>query len=82
MDGRNSFLVRAMSATVETAAGFDPMANNLAPAMITFRRHGVDGALEAIKIVGDPGSHDFDRFIVFISTNFALIHNIYSSGKP
>ena len=50
------------------------MANYFAPAVVTFRRHGVDGALEAIEIMRDTRRHDLDGFIILVSANFTFVH--------
>jgi len=79
VDRRYTLLVRAVSTTVEATARFHSMANYFTSAMVAFRRHDMDGALEAIKIVGDTGGDDFDRFVVLISTNLTFIHKSLSS---
>src|SRR2546421_10605520 len=74
MNRGDSFFVRAMGATIEILAGLDPMSDDFAPAMLAFGSQRVDCALEAVKIMGDAVDDDFQRFIVFVSTNFALSH--------
>ena len=70
--------MRAVSAAVNIASRFDPMADDLASAVFTFGRKGMDGAFEAIEVAGNAIVDNFQRFVVFISTNFTL-HNKFSS---
>jgi hypothetical protein len=51
--------MRAVCATKEVAACFDPMADDFAAAMIAFWRQCVDGTLEAIEVMRNARDYDF-----------------------
>src|SRR5437867_10694568 len=68
-----------MGAAVKAAAGLDTVADDFAAAMFAFRGQRVNGAFEAIEIVGDARDDHFDWFIVFISTDFTAVHIVLSS---
>src|SRR5712691_10606644 len=74
MHGLDSFLVGAMGAAIKTAPGLHTVANDFAAAMLALWRQRMDRALETIKIMRDSRYHDLQRFIIFISTNFASVH--------
>src|SRR6266850_2305628 len=66
MDGGNTLLMSAVRATVNVAAGFGSMANDLAAAMLAFGRQIVDRAFKAIVVMGDAIHHDFQGLVIFI----------------
>ena len=74
MNRGDTFFVRTMGTTKEIASRFDAMANYPATTVIAFRRERVDRTLEAVKVVGDAIRHDFQRLIVFVTTDFTLMH--------
>lgn len=76
MRSYDAFLLRAMSATKETAAGLDTVADDLAAAMFTFRRQRMDRALKAVEIMGDAIDDYLQIFIVLVPANFTLSHVI------
>jgi hypothetical protein len=88
MDGGDAFLVRAMGATIKISPCLDSVADDRAATMLTFRRKCVDRALETIEIMRDAVSHDLNRLVVFVPTNFTWIHNFFlhiygrRSGAP
>src|SRR6267142_3706255 len=73
----HAFLVRAVSTTIKIAAGFHTMADYFAPTVLAFGSECVNGAFETIKVARDAIVKDFQRLIVFISTNFTL-HKTFS----
>ena len=72
-----TFFMRAVSTTIDIAASFNTMANYLAAAMFAFGSECVNGAFEAIKVSRDAVVNDFQRLVIFVSTNFTL-HNTSS----
>ena len=68
-------LMRAMSAAIITAAGFDAVANDLAPAMLALRSESVDSALETVEVMRYARAHNFQWFIIFVAADFTSIHN-------
>ncbi|MDB6067426.1 MAG: hypothetical protein JWR26_3634 [Pedosphaera sp.] len=74
MSADNSLFMRAMGATEELTACLDPVANDLATAMLTVGCQGMDGAFKTIVIVRNSINHYFEVLIVFVSTNFASVH--------
>jgi hypothetical protein len=75
MDGSDTFFMSAVTTAEELAARLGAVTNNFAAAMVTFRSQRVDGAFEAIEIMGNS-IHDYlKRFIVFIPANFTFSHN-------
>ena len=74
MESSHTFLMRAVGATINVATGFDPMADDLAAAMLALGPERVDGAFKAVEIMGDAVHHDFERLIIFVSTDFTLGH--------
>ena len=62
-----------MSAAIHLAAGFVAMADNAATAMNALWREHMDGALEAIKVMGNAIADDFNRFVVFVSAALATV---------
>jgi hypothetical protein len=71
---RYPFLVGAMRATIEIFACFDSMADDLATTMFTFRREAMNGAFKAVEEVRSAVAHYFQRFVVFVSADFTVIH--------
>jgi hypothetical protein len=76
VNGGDAFFVSAMRATKEFPASLGAVANDLATAMIASWCQGMDGAFEAIEIMGDPIHNDFKSFIVFVPANFAFSHRL------
>src|SRR2546421_82194 len=74
MHGRDAFFVGAMGATIDIAARFHAMADDFASAMLTFRSQIMNGALEAIKVMGNAVHNDFERLIVLVAADFTSIH--------
>src|ERR1043166_3206467 len=74
MYGFDTFFVSTVRATKKAAAGLNPVADDLAAAMLAFRRQGVNRAFETIEIMRDSRHHNLQRLVIFISANFASIH--------
>src|SRR5688572_10990910 len=62
-----------MGAAIHLAAGFMAVTDNSAAAVNAFRRHHMNGALEAIEIMRDAVLHDLDRLVVFVAAALALV---------
>jgi len=62
----DALLMSALRAAEKCALRFDSVANNLAAAMLAFRRQRMNGALETIKVMRDAVYDDLERFIVFV----------------
>jgi len=73
----NPFLVRAVSATIHIASRFDAMADYFATAMLAFGRERVNSALKTIEIARNAVMNNFQRLVVFVSTDFTL-HTLFS----
>jgi hypothetical protein len=71
-------MVGAVSATVDHAVCFHPMANNLALAMRTRRGNRMNRALKAVKNMFLAGHRDFKAFVVLVGANFTFGHFSYS----
>lgn len=69
-------LSRAVGAAKHFAGAFHAVANNFAPAMITFRRHPLNCALEAVENVRFVFEPDLECLVVIVSTMFALRHKV------
>src|SRR5262245_47598255 len=67
-------LVCAVRAAEETAAGFDAVADDLAAAVLAHRRHGVDGALEAVEGVGHLIHDHLEGLVVVVPADFTPSH--------
>ncbi len=63
-----------MSAAIQVPTRFNPVADNLAPAMIALGGQRVNGALETIKIAGSAVYNNLYGFVVLVSADFAMIH--------
>ncbi len=74
MDSSNAFLVGAMSAAIDAAAGFNAMADDLAAAMMAGGSQGMDCTFKAVKNVCLAPDHYLERFIVVVPTNFTFRH--------
>src|SRR3954462_15585948 len=59
-----------MGATEERAAGFQAVPNDASPAVRTFWRQLVNGAFEAIGIMGYPVDYDFQRLVIIVAATF------------
>jgi hypothetical protein len=77
VDAQHACFVGTMRATVKRTAGFHTMSNDFAVAVLAFRSERMNGAFEAIKIMGNAVYHDFQRFVVIVSADFTSRH-IYS----
>jgi hypothetical protein len=64
-----------------SAAGFHTVADNLAAAMIAFRRNYLNRALEAIKDMRFALRRDLEGFIVIVSAQFTFRHTFISPPK-
>lgn len=76
VDCHDPLFMSAVSTAEIISAGFHTMSHDLAPAMFTLRREGMNGTFKAVKITGDTGHYDLQGFIVFVSTNFAAAHKL------
>ena len=61
----------AVGATIHFAAGFVAVADDAAAAVRALGRKHMDGAFEAIEVMGDAVADDFDRFVVFVAAALA-----------
>jgi hypothetical protein len=77
MEGSYALFMRAVGATVKTAAGLNAVPDDFASTMLALRGQRVDGAFKTIIIMRDPGADDLEGLIVFVSTNFAAVHNAF-----
>ena len=71
----------AMSATVHLIPGLNAVADDFAAAVVAFGSKLMDGALEAVEIVGLPLVNHFDSLVVFVAANFTF-HNSTSPQHP
>jgi hypothetical protein len=69
-------LARAAGAAKHLAGAFHAVANNFAPAMITFRRHLLNCAFEAVEGVSFSSESDLECLVVFVSAMFAFSHKV------
>jgi hypothetical protein len=70
-----SYHSSAVSAAEHAAISLYTVPNNLAVAMLTYRRQSVDRALKAIKGMGLTSRRDnLESLIVLITTNATLCH--------
>src|SRR2546430_8959085 len=76
MNARDALLRGARSAAIKGSMGFNAVTNNFAAAMVTLRSNSVNRALKRIEHVRNSIHDYFKRFVIFISTNFALRHNV------
>ena len=63
-----------MGTTVERIVRLNPVANDLATAMITFRRKLVNRTFEAVERMGDSLGHDLKCTIIVVAANLAGCH--------
>jgi hypothetical protein len=75
LNGGDTFMVGAVSATKITAAGFNAVTDDFAAAVFARRRQGVNGTFKTVEIVRDSVGHDFQWFVVLVSAYFALHKN-------
>jgi hypothetical protein len=65
-----------MGTAVKGALGLDAVADDLAIAVLARRGERVDGAFEAIEIVGLSVDRYFERLVVVVSADFTFVHRI------
>ena len=82
MKSRDAFFLGAIGAAIETPARFDAVADDLTAAMFAFRRHFMDGAFEAVEVMGNAVHHNFERLIILVTAYFAFVHNLFSVSAP
>src|SRR5207253_8506904 len=68
-------LTRAVSAAEEMAFDLDAVTDHLAAAVLTDRRHRMDGALKAIEDVLAASRRDRKSVVVFVTANFTSGHS-------
>jgi hypothetical protein len=68
---------RAIGAAEYLVAVFHAVPNNFATAMIAFRLHFLNCALETVKDVRFSLERDLKCLVVFVSAMFAFSHNAY-----
>ena len=73
---RNTILLGAMIAAVESAVFFQTVPNDPNAAMLAGWRQGVDRALETVKRVGLATHNNVEGLVVIIATGFAGRHEI------
>ena len=59
-------------------AGFHAVSDDLAAAMIAFRRNHLDRALEAIEDMGLTLRRDLKGFVIIVSAVFTFSHKIFA----
>ena len=69
-----------MSATVHLIPGLNAVADDFAAAVVAFGSKLMDGALEAVEIVGLPLVNHFDSLVVFVAANFTF-HTPHFAGS-
>jgi hypothetical protein len=72
------FFMRAMSATEESSARFDPVSDDLATAMLALGRKRMDSAFKTIEISRDAIYQNLNRLVVLIPANFTALHTTTS----
>jgi hypothetical protein len=70
-------LSRAVGAAKHLVGAFHAVANNFAAAMITFRRHLLNCAFEAVEDVRLSLECDLECLVVFVSAMFTFSHKGY-----
>jgi hypothetical protein len=78
MQSVDTFLMRAMCTAIKIAVRFYAMPNDFTPAMLALRRQGMNRTLETIEEMRFTSAHNLERLVIFISTNFAMIHILFS----
>jgi hypothetical protein len=68
----------ATRAAKHLAGVFHTVADNVAPAITTLRRHLLNRALEAIEDVRFPSEYDLECLVVVVSAMFAFSHKVCS----
>src|SRR3954470_4249696 len=64
-----------MCAAKQLATGFGAVADDFAAAVLALRRERMNGALKAVKVMGDAVHDHLDRFVILVSTNLTTPHN-------
>jgi hypothetical protein len=81
-DRGDATLAGAMGATVERPISFDPMANDLATAVITGGSELVNGALKTVERVGCAVANDFKREVILVPADVAFRHGHENTRLP
>src|SRR3954453_6137476 len=63
-------VVRAVSAAVEASPDLGAVPNDPAAAVLAYRRHGVDGAFEAVEDMSGSSSQHFEAHVVVVAADF------------
>src|SRR5438034_1923369 len=71
-----AFMVGAMGTAIDRTAGFDAVTDDLASAMRTVRRHGVNGAFEAVEGHGPTSQAHLDRLVVIVAADLACSRHV------
>ena len=71
-------LSSAMRAAKYSAAVFNAMTDDFAPAVIAFRSYHMNRTLEAVEDVGFVLEPDLERLVVVVSAMFTLGHTLCS----
>jgi hypothetical protein len=64
-----------MRAAVEHSVRLNAVPDDLAPAVLTLRREGVDGTFETIEEMRVTIHDDLDGLVIIVSAYFTLNHN-------
>src|SRR5438067_13186722 len=75
MHSHDTFFAGAVRATKEIAARLYAVANDSTPAVATLRGQAMNSAFETIIIMGNAIDDDLDQFVIFVSADFASVHN-------
>jgi len=68
-------MLGAVGAAEHRSPRFVAVPDNAAAAMSAFGRERVDGAFEAIEVMGNSIHENFQRFVVFIPAHFAGVRS-------
>ena len=82
MNGGDALLVCTVCAAIKAATRLDSVAEDFATAMVAFRGQRVNGAFKRVEVMGNAVGDNFDRLIVFVSTDLALVHEFSRAARP
>jgi hypothetical protein len=75
-DGRDTTLSRAMGATVERPIRLNPMAQNLAAAVIAGRSELMNCTFETVECVARAIADDVECEVILVTANFTFCHTL------
>jgi hypothetical protein len=74
VDRGDALFMRAVAATIEIASRLNAVTDDFATTVLALGGQGVDRAFETIKIMRNAGDNDFQRFVVVVAADFALVN--------